>query len=86
MSEGRAFSANKLIALKIFTLKFSALPVPRSELTFLDHSYSQTLLESAELAAIPPPLVHGTVLVGQANILGILLYRPLANQKKHLSR
>ena len=43
----------------------------------LDHAHGQALLESAELAPVPPPLVHGAVLVGQADVLGVLLHRPL---------
>ena len=38
-----------------------------------DHSSSQTLLEATELTSVPPSLVHRTVLVSQANILGVLL-------------
>lgn len=48
-----------------------------TKLTFPHHAYCQTLLEAAELAPIPPPLVHRTVLAGKANILGIFLYRTL---------
>ena len=43
----------------------------------LDHAGGQALLEPAELAAVPPPLVHGAVLVRQTHILGVLLHRPL---------
>ena len=39
----------------------------------LDHPDGETLLEPAELAAVPPPLVHGTVLVRQTDVLGVLL-------------
>lgn len=42
-------------------------------LTFSHHADSKALLETAELAAITPPLVHGTVLVREANVLGIFL-------------
>lgn len=45
-----------------------------TELTFPHHAYSKALLETAELASIPPPFVHRTVLVGKANVLGIFLY------------
>lgn len=37
----------------------------------LDHADSETLLEPAELAVVPPPLVHGTVLVSYTDVLGI---------------
>ena len=43
----------------------------------LDHAHGQALLEPAELAPVPSPLVHRAVLVGQANVLGVLLDRPL---------
>ena len=43
----------------------------------LDHPDRETLLEPAELAAVPPPLVHGAVLVRQADVLGALLNRSL---------
>ena len=39
----------------------------------LDHPDGETLLEPAELAAVPPPLVHGAVLVRQTDVLGVLL-------------
>ena len=39
----------------------------------LDHPDSETLLEPAELAPVPPPLVHGAVLVRQTDVLGVLL-------------
>lgn len=42
-------------------------------LTFSHHADGEALLETAELAAIAPPLVHGTVLVREANVLGIFL-------------
>lgn len=44
-----------------------------AQLTFLHHAHGETLLESAELAPVAPSFVHGAVLVGQANILGIFL-------------
>lgn len=47
---------------------------PVSPPTFLHHAHSQALLEAAELAAVPPPLVHRAVLVCQADVLGTLLY------------
>ena len=43
----------------------------------LHHPHGQTLLEPAELAAVPPPLVHGAALVRQTHVLGVLLHRPL---------
>ena len=43
----------------------------------LHHPHGQALLEPAELAAVPPPLVHGAVLVRQTHVLGVLLHRPL---------
>ena len=43
----------------------------------LHHPHHQALLEAAELATVPPPLVHFTILVHQTNILGSLLDRPL---------
>ena len=39
----------------------------------LHHPHHQALLEAAELAPVPPALVHFTILVHQTNILG----RPL---------
>lgn len=42
--------------------------------TFLHHAHSQALLEAAELAAVPPPLVHRAILVCQADVLGAFLY------------
>ena len=39
----------------------------------LDHADGETLLEPAELAPVPPPLVHGAVLVRQTDVLGVLL-------------
>ena len=39
----------------------------------LDHPDSETFLEPAELAPVPPPLVHGAVLVRQTDVLGVLL-------------
>ena len=39
----------------------------------LDHPDGETLLEPAELAPVPPPLVHGAVLVRQTDVLGVLL-------------
>lgn len=57
-----------------------------TELTFLHHAHNKTLLVTAELASIPPPLVHRTVFVGEANILGILLYCTLWNKKKNYSK
>lgn len=50
--------------------------------TFFDHANSQALLEAAELAAVPPPLIHGAVLVGQADVLGVLLHRALRTGKE----
>ena len=43
----------------------------------LHHPHHKALLEAAELATVPPALVHFTVLVHQTNILGGLLDRPL---------
>lgn len=42
-------------------------------LTFFDHPHCQTLLEATELASVSPLLVHRTVFVGEADILGIFL-------------
>ena len=39
----------------------------------LDHPDSETLLEPAELAPVPPPLVHGAVLVRKTDVLGVFL-------------
>ena len=39
----------------------------------LDHPDGETLLEPTELAPVPPPLVHGAVLVRQTDVLGVLL-------------
>lgn len=50
------------------------------KLTFPHHADSQTLLEAAELASIPPSFVYRAVLVCQANILGIFLDRALRNK------
>lgn len=52
------------------SFNFNTNPTP---LTFSHHADSKALLETAELAAIAPPLVHGTVLVREANVLGIFL-------------
>lgn len=52
------------------------------ELTFPHHADSETLLETAELASIPPSFVYRAVLVCQANILGIFLDRALRNKHK----
>ena len=43
----------------------------------LHHPHSQALLEAAELATVSSSLVHRAVLVRQADILGVLLHRPL---------
>lgn len=52
------------------------------KLTFPHHADSETLLETAELASIPPSFVYRAVLVCQANILGIFLDRALRNKDK----
>lgn len=53
-------------------------------LTFFDHSHCETFLKTTELAAIPPPLVHWTVFIGEAHILSIFLYSSLSKrEKKH---
>lgn len=57
-----------------------------SDLTFPDHAYSKTLLETAELAAVSSSLVHGTVLIGQADILGVFLHRALEKREELLVR
>ena len=44
---------------------------------FLDHADGETLLEPTELAPVSSPLVHRAVLVGQADVLCILLNCPL---------
>ena len=41
------------------------------------HPHGQALLEAAELAAISSSFVHRAVLVRQADVLGVLLHRPL---------
>lgn len=51
-------------------------------ITFFDHSHCQTFLETAELAAVSPPLVHWTVFIGKAHILCIFLYSSLSNREK----
>ena len=43
----------------------------------LHHPHGQALLEAAELATVSSSLVHRAVLVRQADILGVLLHRPL---------
>ena len=52
----------------------------------LDHADGQALLEAAELAPVPPPLVDGAVLVGQADVLGVLLHSPLEETLAALAR
>lgn len=59
---------------------------PLSQLTFSHHADGQALLEAAELAAVAPPLVHGTVLVGEANVLGILLDCSLKDRRRYRNR
>ena len=61
---------------------FGRKPPPSSLQTvrphhLLHHPHGQALLETAELATVSPPLVHRAVLVGQADVLGVLLHRPL---------
>lgn len=51
--------------------------------TFLHHADSETLLEAAELASIPPSFVHRAVLVCQANVLGIFLDCALPNEHEN---
>lgn len=48
--------------------------------TFFDHAHGKALLEAAELAPVPPPLVHRAVFVGQADVLGVLLHCALQGQ------
>lgn len=50
-------------------------------LTFLHHADTQTLLEAAVLAAVASPLVHRTVLTGQAHILGVFLHGALGREE-----
>lgn len=57
-----------------------------AKLTFLHHADSETLLETAELASIPPSFVDRAVLVCQANILGIFLDCALPNKHKNESK
>lgn len=52
-------------------------------ITFFDHSHCKTFLETAELAAVSPPLVHWTVFIGEAHILCIFLYGSLSNREKN---
>lgn len=52
-------------------------------LTFLHHAHTQALLKAAVLAAVASPLVHRTVLAGQAHILGIFLHGALQKQNAH---
>ena len=64
------------------TFRFGREPAPSPLQTvrphhLLHHPHHQTLLETAELATVSPPLVHRAVLVGQADVLGVLLHRPL---------
>jgi hypothetical protein len=54
-------------------------PIPPP--TFLHHAHSQALLEAAELAAVPPPLVHRAVLVCQADVLGAFLHCALGGEQ-----
>lgn len=49
-----------------------------ADVTFFDHSHCKTFLETTELAAVPPPLVHWTVFISQANIFGIFLHSSLS--------
>lgn len=44
---------------------------------FFDHADGQALLEAAELAAVPPPLIHGTGFIGEADVLAAFLDSPL---------
>lgn len=46
-------------------------------LTFLHHADTQALLETAVLAAVASPLVHGTVFTGQTHVLGVFLHGAL---------
>ena len=52
----------------------------------LDHADGEALLEAAELAAVPPPLVHRAVLVRQADVLGVLLDGALEEALAALAR
>jgi hypothetical protein len=44
---------------------------------FLDHAYSEALLEATELAAVAPSLVHRACFVCKTHVLGSLLHGPL---------
>lgn len=46
-------------------------------LTFLHHADTQALLETAVLATVASPLVHGTVFTGQTHVLGVFLHGAL---------
>jgi hypothetical protein len=54
----------------------SAFEVSRAHHLF-DHADVEALLEAAVLAAIAATLVHRTVLLGQAHVLGVLLHGAL---------
>lgn len=43
----------------------------------LDHAHLQALLKPTELASIPSALIHGTILVREAHVLGTLLHGSL---------
>ena len=50
-----------------------------------DHPDCETLLEPAELAPVPPLLVHGAVLVCQAHVLAFLLNSLNSSPKEGLA-
>lgn len=52
-------------------------------LTVPDHPHSQTLLETAELAAVPPALVHWAAPGCQTHVVGILLHCALTRVRTH---
>lgn len=52
--------------------------VQHSDVTYLlDHANHQALLESAKLTTVSPAFIYRASLLGQAHILGALLYSPL---------
>lgn len=75
--------------LRAFGLGRQSTPPPlkivRSH-DLLHHAHREALLETAELAPIPPSFVHWTVLVCETNIFGILLNRPLEEPFTALAR
>lgn len=55
----------------------------RHSLTFFDHSHDETFLETAELAPVPPPLVHRAVFICKAHVFCIFLYSSLLDRREY---